>query len=454
MDESLVNVKINENPVINLEITAYKNEANVNFLQSKGEKGDKGDKGEQGLQGPKGNDGVTPDTNIFVNKFTTINNKALNSNIILTTADINDSADKRYCSDAQKIVISNTSGINTGDETNSTIKSKLGITTLSGSNTGDQDLSGLVAKTTTINNKALNSNITLITSDISEGTNLYYTDARVNSNINVAANTSARHTHNNKTLLDSLITSGDGTKYLASDGTYKTITSSGGNLGYTAENVANKISSLVDADNNAIVFGDDTQYPSAKAVSAALDILVQTLFDIFNPSIQKLDTNKLNKSIYYSNLSAYTLTNGTTAQSIFGKSAVLDANSLYRFRAVYHIGTGATSHTTSHGFYLTSALASCNYVARTISTALNTTSTNINTVFVTGTAAKVLNAASTAVTTIIQLEGTIRTNAATLIQPQITFSAAPGTTCQTYADSFIEFVQIGASSDISFGTWS
>ena len=39
------------------------------------------------------------------------------------------------------------SGVNTGDETESTIKTKLGITTLSGSNTGDQDLSGLVPYT-------------------------------------------------------------------------------------------------------------------------------------------------------------------------------------------------------------------------------------------------------------------------------------------------------------------
>ena len=42
------------------------------------------------------------------------------------------------------------SGVNTGDETISTIKSKLGITTLSGSNTGDQDLSNLVVKNATI----------------------------------------------------------------------------------------------------------------------------------------------------------------------------------------------------------------------------------------------------------------------------------------------------------------
>lgn len=79
----------------------------------------------------------------LVPKTTTVNSKPLSSNITLLTSDITDSVDKRYCTDAQKTIIGNTSGVNTGDETSTTIKSKLGITTLSGSNTGDQDLSGL-----------------------------------------------------------------------------------------------------------------------------------------------------------------------------------------------------------------------------------------------------------------------------------------------------------------------
>jgi len=59
-----------------------------------------------------------------------------------TTADIAESTDKNYVTDAQKSgVLSNTSGINTGDETSLSIKSKLGIATLSGSNTGDQTIS-------------------------------------------------------------------------------------------------------------------------------------------------------------------------------------------------------------------------------------------------------------------------------------------------------------------------
>lgn len=64
------------------------------------------------------------------------------------------------------IALNNVSGTNTGDETASSIKSKLGITTLTGSNTGDQDLSGLVTKTTTINGRALNSNIAITATDV------------------------------------------------------------------------------------------------------------------------------------------------------------------------------------------------------------------------------------------------------------------------------------------------
>jgi hypothetical protein len=46
------------------------------------------------------------------------------------------------------------------------IKTFLGV---SGTNTGDQDLSGLVPKTTTVNSKALNTNITLTASDVGLG---------------------------------------------------------------------------------------------------------------------------------------------------------------------------------------------------------------------------------------------------------------------------------------------
>lgn len=63
-----------------------------------------------------------------------------------TTADISDSTNKRYVSDAQLTVIGNTSGTNSGDETATTIRTKLGITTLSGSNTGDETQATIISK--------------------------------------------------------------------------------------------------------------------------------------------------------------------------------------------------------------------------------------------------------------------------------------------------------------------
>lgn len=52
----------------------------------------------------------------------------------------------------------------------------------------------------TVNGKT--GTVTLSTSDIGEGSNLYYTEARVTSNPTVAANTAARHSHSNMSVLD------------------------------------------------------------------------------------------------------------------------------------------------------------------------------------------------------------------------------------------------------------
>lgn len=86
-----------------------------------------------------------------------------------TTANITDSIDKRFVTDAKLVVIGDTSGINTGDETNLSIKTKLGedltnkvdivagkslvldtdivkLTNLSGTNTGDETTATIKTK--------------------------------------------------------------------------------------------------------------------------------------------------------------------------------------------------------------------------------------------------------------------------------------------------------------------
>lgn len=48
------------------------------------------------------------------------------------------------------------------------------------------------------------------TTDLSEGTNLYYTEVRVSANTDVSANTTARHTHANQSTLDAISDAGSG----------------------------------------------------------------------------------------------------------------------------------------------------------------------------------------------------------------------------------------------------
>lgn len=106
----------------------------------------------------------------------------------LTTDIVPDSVDKRYCTDAQKVVIGNTSGANTGDETTATIKSKLqaasaanagylldsdwsifnakiSSTYLTSNYYSKDDCSGLyVPQTRKINGQALSGDVTITTS--------------------------------------------------------------------------------------------------------------------------------------------------------------------------------------------------------------------------------------------------------------------------------------------------
>ena len=98
-----------------------------------------------------------------------------------TTLDIAPSVNRNYVTDIQSGILSNTSGINSGDETLATIKSKLVITTLSGSNTGDQDISSFA----TITNLALKAN----TADMTTSLGLKANTTDVTTSLGLKANT-------------------------------------------------------------------------------------------------------------------------------------------------------------------------------------------------------------------------------------------------------------------------
>lgn len=151
---------------------------------------------------------------------------------------------------------------------------------------------------------------------------------------------------------------------------------------------------------------------------------------------------------------AFVLGNVTTAQNAFPATADLmtvAAATLYRFRGLLYLTTGATSHTTGFGLTLgTTTLASIKYRSIAHSAADDTLAAAQVGHWEVATAS-VVAAASTAVETLIDVEGTFRTVLGGTIAPFIIFSADPTGTCQTDVGSFFEYWPVGASTVIGVG---
>lgn len=71
------------------------------------------------------------------------------------------------------------------------------------------------------------------------------------------------HTHTNKTLLDSLVSNGDGSKYLSNDGTYKTVSSGGG---------VDSFVELNDTPNTYV--GQENKYVKVNSTADGLEFVV------------------------------------------------------------------------------------------------------------------------------------------------------------------------------------
>ena len=153
------------------------------------------------------------------------------------------------------------------------------------------------------------------------------------------------------------------------------------------------------------------------------------------------------------------LTNNiSTVQAVFASAndvLQLAAATTYIFECLYMIDTGATTHTTATSFAASSAFTSCTYFAELWSTTSGTISTTAPSVLdVAVSTATVLNATSTAPRTTIRCKGIIRTNAASTVTPQITFSAGPTGTCQTAVDSFFRIWPKGVNTVVAVGNWA
>ena len=152
------------------------------------------------------------------------------------------------------------------------------------------------------------------------------------------------------------------------------------------------------------------------------------------------------------------LNNNTNPQNVFASAndvLSLAATTTYFFDCLYFINTGGTTHTTATGFVASSAFTSINYLAELWSTTAGTISTTAPSVLDVGVStATVLNATSTATRTTIRCNGIIRTNGATTVTPQITFSAGPTGTCEVAVNSYFRIWPVGSNTVAAVGNWA
>ena len=170
--------------------------------------------------------------------------------------------------------------------------------------------------------------VTLTSNDVTENSNLYYTEARVNANTNVAANTSARHTHSNLTALNNVTNTntGDettgsiktklGTGSTSTDGfitsiDWNTFNNKQNNLGYTPYNSTNPnnyISGITKANIEAVLTGAITSHSHSYLTGITSSNVTTALG--FTPY------NATNPSNYISSLTGAVLTSQATPQTI------------------------------------------------------------------------------------------------------------------------------------------
>ena len=155
---------------------------------------------------------------------------------------------------------------------------------------------------------------------------------------------------------------------------------------------------------------------------------------------------------------ALALTSGATLQNAFSVLGAISvqASTTYMFDGFYLIKTtGATTHTISMSFALTTAtITNCTWT--TMSYPLGSTPTSPSRVqdgnFFAAVGGGVVNATNFSAFNVVKFEGIMRVNAAGSVTPQITFSAAPGGTNTMEVGSYLRFYPIGSNVINAVGT--
>lgn len=176
-------------------------------------------------------------------------------------------------------------------------------------------------------------------------------------------------------------------------------------------------------------------------------------------TINKEDT------LYYRLNADRALQNLSTAQDIFGVGVSLAANTVYEFECVISVTRSPSvfaTHFPSFGLAGLSGLTVNNvgYYANTLFSQLASDPPDSCRYVTTTAATQIAPSISTDITALYiysLIRGTISINAAGILKPQITFSAAPGSGSfyTVKLGSFFKIRRVGASgSNTSIGTWS
>ena len=165
---------------------------------------------------------------------------------------------------------------------------------------------------------------------------------------------------------------------------------------------------------------------------------------------------------YYRLDSAFTGTNGTAAQPIYGVGVTLIGSTVYEFEAIYAFSrsTGSTSHTMSFLFGGTATINNIFYTGvgpgDGILPPLSTYDGGPASFVATSAGASVATAAMTIGTGIFYIvKGTVSINAGGTFIPQYQLSAAPGGAYSTYAGAYFSIWPLAASgAAVNIGSWA
>jgi hypothetical protein len=219
------------------------------------------------------------------------------------------------------------------------------------------------------------------------------------------------------------------------------------------------------ASLSAVHTGDGSSAFTVGTRSAAGSITERARIDssgYMQGTVNGLGAGRIPAKQYYRLDSAFTGTNGTAAQPIYGVGVTLIGSTVYEFEAIYAFSrsTGSTSHTMSFLFGGTATINNIFYTGvgpgEGALPPLSTYDGAPASFVATSAGASVATAAMTIGAGIFYIvKGTVSINAGGTFIPQYQLSAAPGGAYSTYAGAYFSIWPLAASgAAVNIGSWA